>query len=91
MALAEIPPEPEISSDQAFDQVFWPAYPRKINKLQARKAWKALKLADSDQKTLDSIMSGLERYKHEEWRLDEPQFIPHPATWLNQRRWEDFE
>jgi len=25
----------------------------------------------------------------EQWRKDNGQFIPHPQTWLNQRRWED--
>jgi hypothetical protein len=25
----------------------------------------------------------------EQWRRDDGRFIPHPATWLNQRRWED--
>jgi hypothetical protein len=24
-----------------------------------------------------------------EWTKDGGQFIPHPATWLNQKRWED--
>jgi hypothetical protein len=25
----------------------------------------------------------------EQWRRDDGRYIPHPATWLNQRRWED--
>ena len=25
----------------------------------------------------------------DQWNRDNGQFIPHPATWLNQRRWED--
>jgi len=25
----------------------------------------------------------------EQWQRDRGQYIPHPATWLHQRRWED--
>lgn len=25
----------------------------------------------------------------EEWKKDNGQFIPHPASWLNSKRWED--
>ena len=27
--------------------------------------------------------------KTDQWTRDGGQYIPHPATWLNQRRWED--
>jgi hypothetical protein len=27
--------------------------------------------------------------KSEQWQRDNGQYIPHPSTWLNQRRWED--
>ena len=87
-------PKPDITPDltalEAFEQVFWPQYPRKIAKHEARKAWLKLKLADDDQSTLDHIMRGLEHYIAHEWpELVSTRFIPHPATWLNQRRWED--
>jgi hypothetical protein len=63
-----------------FDR-FWKAYPRKQNKGHAEKAWaKAIKLADPDQ-----IISAVERSS---WNEDK-QFIPHPASWLNGKRWED--
>jgi hypothetical protein len=63
-----------------FDR-FWKAYPRKQNKGHAEKAWaKAIKLADPDQ-----IISAVERSV---WNEDK-QFIPHPASWLNGKRWED--
>jgi uncharacterized protein YdaU (DUF1376 family) len=64
----------------SFDR-FWKAYPRKQNKGHAEKAWaKAIKLADPDQ-----IISAVERSV---WNEDK-QFIPHPASWLNGKRWED--
>lgn len=70
---------------QSFDE-FWAAYPRKVGKGAAITKWaKAIKLAPPYE-----IMSGLEAAKNE-WVMKETetQFIPHPSTWLHQRRWED--
>lgn len=84
-------PQPaDLSAEQAFFLIFWPAYPRKIARFAALKAWNALKMGDDDQALLDAIMFGLAQYKLKEWRLHEPQYIPHASSWLNQRRWEDF-
>lgn len=67
---------------------FWIAYPRKVAKPAAIKAFKAA-LAKSDHAT---IIKGLETAKHSaQWTRDGGQFIPHPATWLNQERWNDAE
>jgi uncharacterized protein YdaU (DUF1376 family) len=66
---------------------FWQRYPRKTNKLAARTAWAKLR-GDAD--LLTEIFSGLERAKRcEQWRKDGGQYIPHPSTWLKNRRWED--
>lgn len=66
---------------------FWVAYPRKTAKQQALKAWQKLK---PDEGLTDTILSALERFKQtEQWRKDNGQYIPYPATWLNGRRWED--
>lgn len=60
---------------------FWSLYPRKIAKGAAEKSWvKAVKEADEK-----IILEGLRVFQFS----SDPQFIPHPATWLNQRRWED--
>lgn len=60
---------------------FWKSYPRKVGKAAAEKAWtKALGASPAD-----VILSGLYAYV---WPND-PQYIPHPATWLNQHRWKD--
>ena len=59
---------------------FYLAYPRKVSKTNARKAW-----IKNDCK-LSEILPALEIHK-KGWK--DPQYIPHPATWLNQRRWED--
>lgn len=71
-------------TDDRFEQ-FWQAYPRRIGKGCARRAYeKARKLASHD-----DIMAGLRRFiQAEPWHGD-IQFCPHPSTWLNQERWED--
>lgn len=66
---------------------FWEAYPRKVGKQAALKAWK--KLAPDDNLT-EKILSAVAAQKHcQQWTKDCGQFIPHPTTWLNQGRWED--
>lgn len=82
-------PDGELTADQAFHRIFWPRYPRKVAKVAAEKAWKALKLRDDDQSTLDAIMAGLARDQKSQWASRDPEKIPHASTWLNQRRWED--
>lgn len=60
---------------------FWSSYPRKVGKGAAEKSWiKALQSTEAD-----TIIASLVAYKFSE----DTNFIPHPATWLNQRRWED--
>ena len=63
---------------------FWSAYPRKVGKGEAEKAW--LKLSPPLALVLESINWQRES---REWLKDGGQFIPHPGTWLNSRRWED--
>lgn len=78
-----------VASDDAlrgFDE-FWSSYPRKVARPQAQKAWKKIKPDDEVQ---SAIHEGLSSAKQsEQWRKDGGAFIPHPATWLNNRRWED--
>jgi uncharacterized protein YdaU (DUF1376 family) len=69
-----------------FDE-FWAAYPKKKNKGDAEKAWKALKpKAD----LLKTILEAVEVAKRgDDWRKENGQFIPYPATWLRAKGWED--
>lgn len=63
---------------------FWAHYPRKVAKQDAMKAWRKVDAHHA------AIMAGLRRaVDSEQWRKDGGQFIPHPATFLNKRRWED--
>lgn len=66
---------------------FWNAYPKKIGKGAALKAWRKIK---PNAKMLQQILESLAiQRRSEPWRKDRGQFIPHPATWLNQMRWDD--
>lgn len=65
---------------------FWELYPRKEQRAKAAIAY--AKLAPSQelhQTILDALGKQRETAK---WKF-EPQFIPHPTTWLNGKRWED--
>jgi hypothetical protein len=84
-----VPDPDDMTPEEAFEKVFWPKYPRRIAKKRALAAWKALKLRHDDQETFDRIMDCLERHVKTEWIGRSEDKIPHPATWLNDRRWED--
>jgi hypothetical protein len=63
---------------------FWQAYPRKTAKGAAAKAW------DKARPPLPDVLKALDwQCTSEQWTKDGGQFIPLPATYLNQRRWED--
>ena len=64
---------------------FWKLYPRKISKRLAEKSWS--KMTSQEQSdALEALANHLEYWKI---KNTETEYIPHPATWLNQGRWED--
>lgn len=66
---------------------FWSAYPRKTAKTAAAKAFARLR---PDERLLAAMLAAIERQRTSpQWTKDGGEFIPHPATWLNGRRWED--
>ena len=67
--------------------LFWSIFPRKIGKGAAELAWKKLKPDGPLQARI--IQAVKAQCKSEQWRRDGGQFIPHPATWLNGKRYED--
>lgn len=76
-------PKPPNGGDVTFD-VFWKHYPKKVGKQAALKAWKRMK--PGLQKCVDAI--ALQK-QSDQWRKDGGQYIPNPATWINQGRWDD--
>jgi hypothetical protein len=67
---------------------FWEAYPKKVGKRAAYRAWcKEAKLCTDIQ---DEIFAALIwQMKQPQWTKDRGQYVPNPATWLNQARWKD--
>jgi hypothetical protein len=68
----------------SFDE-FWSKYPRKIAKKAAMQAYARLPM-DEQELAVETIDTHLEYWKLKETDTD---FIPHPATWLNQGRYFD--
>lgn len=73
-------------SIDGFDLVYQ-AYPKKVGKPAALKAWKAAKVKPGDVPVILGDIAT--RSQSRDWLKEDGQFIPNPATYLNQRRWED--
>ena len=63
---------------------FYAAYPKKINKPDAFKAWK------QQSPDLPTVMASLEKWvKCHDWVKENKKYVPYPASWLRARGWED--
>ncbi len=65
---------------------FWEAYPRKVSKANAEKAWAKI---NPDDELTEKIISAIGTAKRLDERFRETRFTPHPASWLNARSWEN--
>jgi hypothetical protein len=70
--------------ESSFNQ-FWQSYPVKKNKERSFKVWKR----DGLSKKLDTILDDVNKRLANEWKNKEKKFIPHPSTYLNEKRWND--
>jgi hypothetical protein len=71
---------------EGFDR-FWTAYPRKVAKAAAQKAWKRVAPTAS---LLEQMLVVLEEAKRsDQWLREDGRYIPHASTWLLGQRWED--
>lgn len=78
--------QPMPGDGDGFD-AFWERYPKKVAKPTARRAWDRLRPGETMR---EAIMAGLARaLASGEWAHQRGRYIPHPASWLNARRWED--
>lgn len=65
---------------------FWKAYPKKIGKGKAFNAFQRAK----NKPDLEQLLEILSRQSSSaQWTKDGGQYIPNPATWINERRWDD--
>jgi hypothetical protein len=63
---------------------FWAVYPKKVGKGAAWQMWSIHKPVFSD--VMDALSWQL---KTEQWTRDGGRYVPYPATYLSQRRWQD--
>lgn len=89
------PARPRIGTDADFN-AFWDIYPRRVGKGAARAAFfKALPLLADEMELVEEaaaryMIQAVEKYANRpDTRALEPKFVPHPVTWLNQRRYID--
>lgn len=77
--------EPKSKNQTAFD-TFWQTYPRRIARSKAQTSWNT----NVRKKDIEPLMDGLNQWITQ-WRNEgmDTQYIPYPATWLNQKRWQD--
>lgn len=77
--------ESESYSDTEFD-TFWSKYPKKKGKKAALKAWGKA----TDKPKIEVILKAIDEQKRsKDWNKEHGQFIPEPATWINNGRWDD--
>jgi len=86
----DTPPLPPSLKDDFIEKsfaTFWACYPKKRSKPEALRAWKKIK---PDPALADEIMTGLQKWSESyDWLKENGRYIPYPATWLNNRSWED--
>lgn len=66
---------------------FWKLYPRKVDQGKADIAWNKL-CKKNDRPTWRQIELAI-FYQRKTPRWQDQQFIPHPTTWINNKRWLD--
>jgi hypothetical protein len=70
---------------------FWRAYPKKKNQPRAAEEFVEVMFDDDTEDwelLLEVMLTAIEKQKRSlQWQ--DPDYIPHPANWLRDRRWED--
>ena len=80
-------PKPPAAAPDGFAE-FWAAYPKKVGRPAAERAFRAARLNGH----LPDVLADIAVKTHSPgWMKDGGQFVPNPATYLNQRRWEDVQ
>ena len=65
-------------------EIFWNLYPRKVGKIIACE-----KFGDVDVPLEVLVKAIKEQQQSAQWQQEGGIYIPNPATWLQERRWED--
>ena len=81
------PSKPKHTIESMADTIY-ERYPRKIGKGAAIKAIISALKGGVDPNVLGAAVIAYAK-AYNTWPLEDKQYAPHPATWFNQRRWED--
>ncbi|WP_191060997.1 DUF1376 domain-containing protein [Geminicoccus harenae] len=85
----ESPPTVPLSGDERVleeFEVWWQAYPRKIGRRATLEAYQRVRAEVEADVLLVAVKAAAAAWKAEG---TQDRFIPHPANWLEQRRWQD--
>lgn len=76
------------ASDDAQDRFeeFWKSYPQKKNKVRSKKIWDKKKLSEEK---VNKIINDINNRSKNDIQWKNKQYIPHPATYLNNELWND--
>lgn len=81
------PPCPQKGECGEGFEKFWEIYPKKSGRQNAKKAWDKL---CPDEELRKTIFEALKKQKKlPQWNKENGQYIPYPAKWLEEKRWED--
>ena len=85
MLFVMMPRQQQQTTAEDFDR-FWQAYPRRVAKKEAQKAWQQMR---PDPATVEAMLTALAwQVTQAQWQKG-AEYIPHPATWLRGERWTD--
>lgn len=76
-----------VNEDDPRFAAFWDAYPKRVAKKDARKAW--FDIAPTDAQVVLMIAALEWQREQPGWLKDGGQYIPYPAGWLRDERWTD--
>ena len=66
---------------------FWAVYPKKVGKGDAYRKWQSIVKSD---KKKEQVIGSVQKHKNsDQWKEDEGKYIPNPATFLHQKRFDD--
>lgn len=80
----------KIEADEDYSATFlefWAVYPKKVGKGDAYRKWQSL--VKSEKKKEQIIRSVQQHKSSDRWKEDDGKYIPNPATFLHQKRFDD--
>lgn len=76
------------AEQQALFEKFYAAYPKKVDRATAERAWAKID-PTPDEAMTEKIIRAVEASKKYDSRFRERQYIPNPASWLNAKGYEN--